>query len=59
MNDGPTERVALRPFGDTGLTTSVVGFGADHIGDDAYDDAAGVVRRGVLDPAAGDGAGAR
>lgn len=40
MNDEPTERVAQRPFGDTGLTTSVVGFGAGHIGDGAYDDAA-------------------
>ena len=29
-----------RPFGDSGLTTSVVGFGAGHIGEDTYDDAA-------------------
>lgn len=29
-----------RPFGDTGLTVSAVGFGAGHIGGEDYDDAA-------------------
>jgi aryl-alcohol dehydrogenase-like predicted oxidoreductase len=29
-----------RPFGDTGLTVSSAGFGAGHIGEDEYDDAA-------------------
>ncbi len=39
-----------RPFGDTGLSTSVVGLGAGHIGKDAYDDAvAGRLLNGALD----------
>lgn len=39
-----------RPFGGTGLTTSVVGFGAGHIGDQTYDDdAAAELLNAVLD----------